>query len=535
NFTLHYEELTAGQKRALGERSRLLGVTQAALDWFRERLFGDEGELARTYLKERGFDREDADRFLLGYAPNEWEALSRHLVRDGYSQRDLEDAGVAVRNERGGLRDVFRGRLIFPVRDLSGDVIGFGGRVLPGLDYGDYDPPKYLNSRETRLYHKQRVLYGLHEARADVVREEEVLVCEGYTDVMALHQAGFTNAVATCGTAVGKEHLRILGRYAQRIVLAFDPDEAGAKAATRAWEETRKLEDDLAGSAGATPGDRRTFDLRVLVLPEGQDPADLVHDEGVERLRQIVTEAVNVVPFLIRRTVSGADLDREEEQIAALRGALSVLADEPDPELRRLYVRSEIAPALGLSVEFVTRTAERMDVELDRHEGVAVVSPRRDARRSTQAVDPGRQRARRERAVLRLALQRPELLPAEWADVTSEDLTHPKARAVFDALDEAGGVDAPLDAVLEAAPDDELRTLVRELALEDPELPEDPDLAEMAGRDLVRSLIIDRIKTEQSEIIEVLERLNPETDPDRWRSENQRLQALERRRRELAS
>ncbi|MDX1619912.1 MAG: DNA primase [Nitriliruptorales bacterium] len=532
NFTLHYEELTAGQKRALGERSRLLEVTAAAQRWFQERLYSSEGELARDYLKQRGFGKEDAEQFLLGYAPNEWEALSRDLVRDGFSHRDLVDAGVAVKNDRGGLRDVFRGRLIFPVRDLSGDVIGFGGRVLPGLDYGDFDPPKYLNSRETRLYHKQRVLYGLHEGRSDVVREEEVLVCEGYTDVMALHQAGFANAVATCGTAVGQEHLRILGRYAQRIVLAFDPDEAGAKAATRAWEEARKLEQ---GYGGPADDDRRTFDLRVLILPEGKDPADLVADEGVERLREIVADAVNVVPFLLGRAISGAELEREADQTAALREALTILGDEPDPELRRLYVRNEIAPPLGLSVEFVARTAQRMGIELDRHEGVADLAPRRQREERGAVVRPDHQRARRERAVLRLALQRPDLLPPEWRDVEPSDWTHPKAQAVFGAIVSAGGVDASLEAVLDQAPDDELRVLIRELALEDPELPEDPDLADLAGRDLVRSLLIDRIKSEQTQIIEVLERLNPDTDPDRWRTENQRLQALERRRRELAS
>jgi DNA primase len=200
-------------------------------------------------------------------------------ARQGIAESELIEVGVCVRTERGGLRDRFRGRLIFPVHDAGGDVIGFGGRILPGEDYGDFDPPKYLNSPETPLYKKTRVLYGVPQARADIVRAGEVVVCEGYTDVMALHQAGFGNAVATCGTAVGIEHLKLISRYAQRAVLAFDADEAGVKAAERAWEAARELGAQGSGTA---------LELRVLVLPEGRDPADLVRDAGVEGMQEAV-------------------------------------------------------------------------------------------------------------------------------------------------------------------------------------------------------------------------------------------------------
>jgi DNA primase len=233
---LRYEELSARERRAIGERSRFVDATQAAQDFFAKTLYTDAGKVARDYLKARGFGVEDAKRFELGFAPNEWESMSRALTADGVKAEDLIAVGVTVRNDRGGLRDRFRGRLMFPVHDPGGDVIGFGGRILDALDYGDFDPPKYLNSPETPLYKKTRVLYGVPQARADIVRAEQVLVCEGYTDVMALHQAGFANAVATCGTAVGVEHLRMVSRYASRVVLAFDGDEAGVKAAERAWE-----------------------------------------------------------------------------------------------------------------------------------------------------------------------------------------------------------------------------------------------------------------------------------------------------------
>jgi DNA primase len=240
-FALRYEQLSAREQRAIGERSRLVAVTAAARDFFAAQLYTDEGEVARDYLKTRGFGRRDADTFELGFAPNRWEALSRALTAQGVDPADLVTVGVSVRTDRGGLRDRFRGRLMFPIHDPGGDVIGFGGRILDGLDHGDFDPPKYLNSNETPLYRKSRVLYGIPQARTEIVRAGTVLVCEGYTDVMALHQAGIANAVATCGTAVGVEHLRMIARYAQRVVLAFDGDAAGVKAAERAWEAAREL------------------------------------------------------------------------------------------------------------------------------------------------------------------------------------------------------------------------------------------------------------------------------------------------------
>ena len=215
-FTLHYENLTPGEKRRLGERSRLVEINQAALELFRGWLYAEEGEAARDYLKSRGFGRADAERFQLGYALNTWESLTRELKSRGYGTSELVKVGLAAQNDRGGLRDRFRGRLIFPVFDAGGDPIGFGGRILPGLDYGDFEPPKYYNSPETPLYHKTQVLYGLSNARTDMAATGEVLICEGYTDVMALHQAGFGNAVATCGTAVGAEHFRVLSRYVNR-------------------------------------------------------------------------------------------------------------------------------------------------------------------------------------------------------------------------------------------------------------------------------------------------------------------------------
>jgi DNA primase len=520
-FQLRYEELSSRERRAIGERSRLVSTTAAAAAFFQEQLYAPAGEIAREYLKSRGFGRADAQRFDLGYAPNEWEALARALTGQGVAESELIEVGVCVRTERGGLRDRFRGRLIFPVHDAGGDVIGFGGRVLPGEDYGDFDPPKYLNSPETPLYKKTRVLYGVPQARADIVRAGEVVVCEGYTDVMALHQAGFGNAVATCGTAVGIEHLKLISRYAQRAVLAFDADEAGVKAAERAWEAARELGAQGTGTA---------LELRVLVLPEGRDPADLVRDAGVEGMQDAVAAAVPVVPFLLRHQLGAADLTSESGRTAALRDALTVLAREPDADLRREWARSEVAARIGLSYDFVAATARRMDVELDRHEGVAVAAPRRAEASTRAGADPDRARARREREVLRVALQHPELLPEEWHDVRVEDLTHPTARAVLHALQQAGGAGVDTRAVLEAAGDDELRATIRALTLEEEPAPLDAGTA--ARR--VRSLLSDRLAWERDELRERLQRLNHQRDLEELLDVQRRLAEVERRRRELA-
>jgi DNA primase len=526
-YTLRYEELSARDREAIGERSRLVGVMGAAQRFFTRTLLSEDGEVARTYLKERGFGKEDVDRFDLGFAPNRWEDLSRALTSEGYRAEDLVTTGLAVRNDRGGLRDRFRGRLIFPVHDPGGDVIGFGGRILPELDYGDFDPPKYLNSPETPLYKKTRVLYGVPQARADIVRAEQVLICEGYTDVMALHQAGFGNAVATCGTAVGIEHLKMVARYAQRVVLAFDADEAGVKAAERAWEGARSLAGGASGGA--------SLELRVLVLPQGRDPADLVRDVGAEGLQTAVADATPVVPFVVRHRLSSADLSSEAGRTAALRDALEVIGREPDPDLRREWARTEIAERVGVAYDFVAATAARQGLLLDRHEGVATGRPRAASRGSDTGQaghrDHARARARRERDVLRVVLQAPDLLPDEWFELTEDDFTHATAQAILRTIQEAGGAGVELAAVLEAAPDDALRATIRGLALEAEPVPTDQAVATWR----VRSLLAERLQSQEQLLRQRLQTLHHRTDRDALVEVLAELRTLEERRRELTT
>jgi DNA primase len=523
-YTLRYEELSAKDRRVLGQRSRLVDVTKAAAAWFRQQLYTDEGAVARDYLKARGFGKADAERFELGFAPNRWDALSLALRDDGVPAQDLIAAGVSVKNDRGGLRDRFMGRLIFPIHDPGGDVIGFGGRVLDALDYGDFEPPKYLNSAETPLYKKTRVLYGVPQARPDIVRAETVLICEGYTDVMGLHQAGFGNAVATCGTAVGLEHLKAVSRYADRVVLAFDGDAAGVKAAERAWEAAVEL-----GAAGGAAAGASGVELRVLELPDGVDPADAAAHHGAEGMRRMVDDALPVVPFVLRHRLADADLDSEAGRTAALKEALDVLRREPDADLRREWARTEIAAGIGVAYDFVATSAARAGIELDRHVGVATGG---DARRTTGGGGTAgldRAQVQRERDVLRVALQAPELLPDEWFELTADDLSHPTARKVFEAMRLAGGAGVDTQAILDEADDDELRATIRGLAVEEEPVPIDGRLA--AWR--VRTLLAQRLTAETRALRERLQTLHYQRDRDEVMAVQRQLAELEQRRRDL--
>ncbi|MEX0868527.1 MAG: toprim domain-containing protein, partial [Nitriliruptoraceae bacterium] len=374
------------------------------------------------------------------------------------------------------------------VEDAGGDVVGFGGRVLPALDYGGFDPPKYLNSPETPLYKKSRVLYGLRHARSEIVQDGAVLVCEGYTDVMALHQADVGNAVATCGTAVGTEHLRTIARYAPRVVLAFDGDAAGVQAAERAWEAARAIAAD----------DGVRLDVHVLLLNDGMDPAEFARQAGAAAVREAIDAAQPVVPFVVDHRLTHADLTTEAGRTAALRDAVEVLAREPDQDLRREWARTVVADRIGVAYDFVVRTADRMGVTIDAHEGVAsTTASGRAPAAASREID--RARARRERAVLRVALQSPQLLPDEWFELAADDFTHPRARAIFVALSAAGGAGVAIDAVLEQASDDDERAVIRAVALEeDLELTgrapgDDESLASMVAAERVRRLLAERL------------------------------------------
>ncbi len=340
--TLRYEGDTPSERRAASRRQGLHRANENAFALYHETLLqGREGEDARRYLASRGVDRETSVAYQIGYAPGYADFLLRRLARS-LSTEVLVESGLAVKDQDGNVRDRFRGRITFPVHDLSGKAVGIGARILPGGNGGREEGPKYLNSPETPVYRKAEVLYNLHRAKAEVSRSGEVFLVEGYTDVIALAGAGMTNAVATCGTALGEGHFRLASRFAERMVLAFDSDEAGARAAERAF------------------GFLERFPVHpvVLILPEGLDPADFVARHGGDALRELAAAAVPLVEYMLRRSVGRSDLTTIEGQTAAVASAMPVLEGLSDPVRRSEYAHL-LAELVGVSEASVALALER--------------------------------------------------------------------------------------------------------------------------------------------------------------------------------
>lgn len=336
-YELHYED--GGQAPDHGNRARLLAANQAAAEFFVERLGSPEAEVGRRFLGERGFDAEAARRFGVGFAPKSWDALTNHLKAKGFSSEELSAAGLVSQGDR-GVYDRFRGRLVWPIRDVTGQTVGFGARRLLDDDKG----PKYLNTPETAVYHKSQVLYGLDLAKRDISKTHRVVVVEGYTDVMACHLAGVTTAIATCGTAFGVDHIKVLRRVlgdssgVGEVVFTFDGDAAGQQAAMRAFAEEQRFA-------------AQTF---VAVAPDGLDPCDLRLARGDGAVRTLVETKVPMFEFVIRHTLNRYDLETVEGRVGALRAAAPIVAEIRDASLRPGYTR-ELARMLGMELAEVTR------------------------------------------------------------------------------------------------------------------------------------------------------------------------------------
>ena len=442
--TLRYAEGGAGVNRQQGQRTRLVDANKAAAEFFVERLTSPEAQVGRAFLTERGFDAATAADFGIGFAPKSWDALTGHLRQRGFTDAELMAAGLVSQGNR-GIYDRFRGRLVWPIRDLAGDVVGFGARRR--LD--DDDGPKYLNTPETPLYKKSQVLYGIDRARREISKQQQVVVVEGYTDVMACHLAGVTTAVATCGTAFGSEHIKVLRRLLMdddkmkgEVVFTFDGDEAGRRAALKAFDDDQRFVS-------------QTF---VAVEPHGLDPCDLRQQHGDTSVRDLVERRVPLFEFAIRSTLAGYNLETAEGRVAALRDAAPIVARIKDPALRPEYVR-RLAGWLGIDVQTVSRAVGGGRGP----QSEPAASGRPDPRDPVAAI---------QREALKCALQEPALSSAWYASVEAGAYADPALRAVHEAIAAAGGPRAEvfglawIDQVLEACPDDDARSLVRGLAVE---------------------------------------------------------------------
>ena len=426
------------ESAARSRRRRLLEEVAKARDFYHQRLLdGPEAGPARDYLRSRGYDGGLVRRWKLGWAPDGWDRLARHL---GLSGNDLRDSGLGFVNRGGRQQDFFRGRILFPITDERGDTVGFGGRVMPGAD-----GPKYMNtSAEAKTYDKSRVLYGLHEHRRQIVKEGQAVVCEGYTDVIGCAVAGIELAVATCGTALTSDHVQLLKRFsANRLVLAFDADAAGSAAAGRvyAWE--------------------RQFELEVLVadLPTGLDPGDLGRSDP-DRLKRAVDEAVPLLQFRVDRALAGADMSTIESRARSAERAVGVVNEHPDPMVRDPHVVA-IADRCHVDPDHLRRFAA----------GGAGIAPARAAADGRDGAAGG-ERLTPEDEALQLAIHRPTEVAGRLDATLFGD---PVRREAFEALASEGGVVAASDRVSQPA-----AQLLHRLAVEAGRAPVEDVLARVA-------------------------------------------------------
>jgi DNA primase len=467
-IALRYEEGSHVPGRQQGERIRLIEVHKSAAQFYVQQLDGAEGEIGRTFLASRGFDRAAAAHFGVGYAPAGWDHLVRFLRGRGFSDRELVLSGVAQDGRRGPI-DRFRGRLIWPIKDITGEVVGFGARRLRDEDNG----PKYLNTPETPLYKKSHVLYGIELAKKEIARTGRAVVVEGYTDVMACHLAGVTTAIATCGTSFGGDHVKILRRLLMdnagaEVVFTFDGDEAGQKAALRAFEDDQKF----------------AAETSIAITPNGMDPCELRLAEGDAAVLRLVDSRTPLFAFALSSVVSRFNLDTDEGRVAAVDAAVPIVAAIKNQGLRDRYAVRLVGMA-GIASQAEEQAIIRRVRALSRarqNRGPGPLSPPgRAAPPAAQPEQPPqaprgprldlRSRAHRaERELLKLALQFPQLVSPAFDAYGEDEFTAPPYVAVRRVISEAGGVEYAgedfLARVRDAAPDDLVRGMVTELAVE---------------------------------------------------------------------
>jgi len=415
-----------GPRRDGTSRQRLIEANRLAATFYSEQLDRPSAVPARQFLDERGFDKEAAERFGLGFAPRDGEALYKHLRQKQFTDGELVAAGLVAQGQRGHY-DRFRGRLLWPIRDTARETIGFGARRI--FD-DDRIEAKYLNTPETTLYKKSGVLYGLDLARHDIGRTSQAVVVEGYTDVMACHLAGVTTAVASCGTAFGEEHGRVLRRllndheeFRGEIIFTFDGDEAGQKAAMKAFEGDQQF----------------VAQTYVAVEPDGLDPCDLRLRSGDAAVRELIARRVPLYRFVLGNVISRYDLDRADGRVDALRAAARLVASVRDRSKVEAFAR-ELAGMVGLDVEEaraeVRRAASRPSAPRQRPGATPLAA---ESAPTPPMPDLGEPRFSLERETLKLVVQQPAVVAPHVADVGANDFTHPAYRAVWETVAALGG------------------------------------------------------------------------------------------------
>jgi len=434
-YTLRYESSGSSSGPVIN-RSRLVAANNAAAIFYQEQIQLPAAQHGRDFLTKRGFDRDAAKSFNVGYAPDEWDGLYKHLKGQGFSDEELTLAGLIKEGSKGQI-DRYRNRLIWPVKDISGDVVGFGARKLASdeVDQG----PKYLNSPETPIYKKNQILYGLDIAKKEIAKSRQVVIVEGYTDVMAAHLAGVTTAVATCGTAFGDEHIRIIRRllmdadaFRGEVIFTFDGDAAGQKAALRAFEDDQKFV-------------AQTF---VAVEPNGMDPCELRQAHGDDAVRNLIARRVPLFEFAIKSVIASYDVKAAEGRVNALNQVAPLIGKIRDASLRPEYVRL-LAGWLGMEVDVVSAAIKKNSKAGENQAPVKI-----------NLTDPI---LVLEREVLKVKLQLPALATG-WVDLEEAAFSFPLYDQLRKLIDQQSELN--IQALLDNSDSDELKSLITELTVE---------------------------------------------------------------------
>jgi DNA primase len=447
NIQLRYDDNQIRSGVSTGQRTRIIEANKYASEFFASNLNSAEAETGRNFLKERGFDKNSALKFRVGYALKGWDSLTKHLIHKGFTDAEITLAGLSVAGQR-GIYDRFRGRLIWPIIEASGDVVGFGARRLYDEDQG----PKYLNTPETPAYKKSQVLYGIDLARKDIASTKQAVIVEGYTDVMACHLAGVTTAVATCGTAFGEDHARVLRRYLMdqeqlrgEIIYTFDGDEAGRKAALKAFTLDQSF----------------VTQTYVAVESSGLDPCELRQKSGNDAVVALVKSRVPLFEFVIKSTISKFDLNTAEGRVGALKAAAPVVASIKDMALRPEYTRM-LTGWLGIESNSVVQavgnaasTKNRVIINIEDENTKKIEIPKDTIETSI------------ERESLKLSLQFPDLIQIWIKELTPDCFSHPKYRESYELISQKEITINTANLVHDLTEDPDIKSLIAALSVED--------------------------------------------------------------------
>ena len=511
-YQLRYEEGNFTPAPA-GNRSRLIAANALAAKFYQDQLnTSPTAAHARELMTKRGFDKGACEKFGVGYAPDEWDGLTKFLRAEGYTIDELETAGLSKMGQRGPI-DKFRNRLTWPIRDISGDVVGFGARKLASDE--EDQGPKYLNTSETPIYKKSQVLYGLDMAKKEIAKKRQVVIVEGYTDVMAAQLAGITTAVATCGTAFGADHIRIIRRllmdddaFRGEVIFTFDGDAAGQKAALRAFSEDQKFV-------------TQTF---VAVEPDGLDPCDLRQQKGDLALRDLIAKRVPLFEFAIKTELGLHKLYSAEGRVNALNATAPLVAQIRDKSLRPEYTRL-LAGWLGVEVELVTAAVNQ---GLRKQPPSLNSAPQEETQTEVQwRPNPQEPRLILEREVLKARLQMPTLI-LNWAQIEANAFTHPaysQLAAIIGAQAEQSSIE------IEQVADENMRSLFTELNVEP--IRADGEVTGHYVESIVARLREVAISRSIAELKSSLQRLNPVENEQEYTAAFTSLVALETTRRGL--